>query len=250
MDSRTTRDRGQALVELALILPVAILFLGAVLDLGRVFYAQITVTNAAREGAFQASRTPDAYIPGQDCTTATTTSNRVVCRVQLEARGGIVTIPASRISMDCNPPGLPDPLDPLNPCPATAGSTVTVTVTGEMDLLLLHFLAPDGRLDLGASAIAQIEYLPTPPVPTPAPTPTPSATPSPSPSATPSPTPGTCSVPNFIGRRRNDAQGMWSASGFTSSVTFQSGNGNYWINYQSLAAGASQPCSAAIIVGP
>jgi len=232
MDSRTRRDRGQALVELALILPVAILFLGAVLDLGRVFYAQITVTNAAREGAFQASRTPDAYIPGQDCTTATTTSNRVVCRVQLEARGGVVTIPASRISMDCSTPL----------CAAAAGSTVTVTVTGEMDLLLLHFLAPDGRLDLAASAIAQIEYLPTPPVPTPAPTPTPSASPSPS--------PATCTVPAFIGRRRNDAQGMWTASGFTSAVTLQSGSGNYWINYQSLAAGASQPCTAAIIVGP
>lgn len=248
MDSRTRRDRGQALVELALILPVAILFLGAVLDLGRVFYAQITVTNAAREGAFQASRTPDAFVPGQDCTTATTTSNRVVCRVQLEARGGIVTIPASRISMDCSTPL----------CAATRGSTVTVTVTGEMDLLLLHFLAPDGRLDLGASAIAQIEYLPTPPVPTPAPTPTPSATasatpsatPSPTPSATPSPTPGTCTVPAFIGRRRNDAQGMWTASGFTSAVTLQSGNGNYWINYQSLAAGATRPCTAAVIVGP
>jgi hypothetical protein len=56
---RGPRSRGQSLVEFALILPVFLMFFGAVLDLGRVAAAQITVTNVAREAAFQAAETPD-----------------------------------------------------------------------------------------------------------------------------------------------------------------------------------------------
>ena len=53
-----SRTLGQSLVEFALVLPVFLLFFAAALDLGRVFYANITLNNAAREGAFQAAITP------------------------------------------------------------------------------------------------------------------------------------------------------------------------------------------------
>jgi Flp pilus assembly protein TadG len=43
------RSRGQALVELALILPIILLLLAAALDLGRLFYSRVTVANAARD---------------------------------------------------------------------------------------------------------------------------------------------------------------------------------------------------------
>lgn len=43
-------DRGQALVEMALILPLFLLLLFGVIEMGRVGYAYITVSNAAREG--------------------------------------------------------------------------------------------------------------------------------------------------------------------------------------------------------
>src|ERR671932_178674 len=45
------QERGQSLIELALTLPILMLILTGVLDLGRAYYAYITVTNAAREGA-------------------------------------------------------------------------------------------------------------------------------------------------------------------------------------------------------
>ena len=65
------RTLGQSLVEFALILPVFLVFFAATLDLGRVFYANITLNNAAREGAFQAARRRELYIEHQPCDQAT-----------------------------------------------------------------------------------------------------------------------------------------------------------------------------------
>jgi Flp pilus assembly protein TadG len=45
------RERGQDLVEFALVLPVLLLILIAVLDFGRAIYAYSVVANCAREGA-------------------------------------------------------------------------------------------------------------------------------------------------------------------------------------------------------
>ncbi len=43
--------RGQALVELALILPVLLLLVFGIIEFGRVFHGYLVVTQAAREGA-------------------------------------------------------------------------------------------------------------------------------------------------------------------------------------------------------
>jgi Flp pilus assembly protein TadG len=48
---RRGTKRGQALVEFALVLPIFILLLVAIFDLGRAVFAYNTLTNAAREGA-------------------------------------------------------------------------------------------------------------------------------------------------------------------------------------------------------
>lgn len=53
------RERGQALVEFALILPVMLLMLFALVDFGRGFYTWLLVTNAAREGARVAATQKD-----------------------------------------------------------------------------------------------------------------------------------------------------------------------------------------------
>lgn len=45
------RSRGQALVEFALVIPIFLVLLMAVFDLGRAVFAYNSVTNAAREGA-------------------------------------------------------------------------------------------------------------------------------------------------------------------------------------------------------
>ncbi len=47
----TRRRRGQALVEFALIIPLFLLLLVGIFDLGRAVFAYNTLTNAAREGA-------------------------------------------------------------------------------------------------------------------------------------------------------------------------------------------------------
>lgn len=48
---RADRDRGAAAVELALVLPLLLLMLFGIIDFGRMLNAQITLTEAAREGA-------------------------------------------------------------------------------------------------------------------------------------------------------------------------------------------------------
>lgn len=45
------RDKGQALLEFALVIPIFLLLIVAVFDLGRAVFAYNTLTNAAREGA-------------------------------------------------------------------------------------------------------------------------------------------------------------------------------------------------------
>jgi len=51
-------ERGQSLVEMAIVLPLLLLILAGAVDLGRAFNNYIIVTNASREGARYASRLP------------------------------------------------------------------------------------------------------------------------------------------------------------------------------------------------
>jgi PKD repeat protein len=63
-----------------------------------------------------------------------------------------------------------------------------------------------------------------------------------------------CVVPDFANVRRNSAQGLWSGAGFTTTVNFLGGNGNYAINQQTLTGGTVNPqpdgCDSQITVGP
>lgn len=52
------RERGQSLVELAIMLPILLIILLGIIDFGRVFYAYVTITNASREGARYGSMHP------------------------------------------------------------------------------------------------------------------------------------------------------------------------------------------------
>jgi Flp pilus assembly protein TadG len=56
------RERGQSLVETAIIFPLLLLLLAAVVDFGRAFDAYIVLTNAAREGARWGSVKPDLTV--------------------------------------------------------------------------------------------------------------------------------------------------------------------------------------------
>jgi Flp pilus assembly protein TadG len=58
---RTLSDeKGQGLVELALVLPLLLLILLGIADLGRAFYYTVMITGAAREAAAYAATNPTA----------------------------------------------------------------------------------------------------------------------------------------------------------------------------------------------
>ncbi len=64
--------RGQSMVEFALILPLFVLIIIGVFDLGRAFFAFISISNAAREGARVYTFSPDITTI-DDITSAITT---------------------------------------------------------------------------------------------------------------------------------------------------------------------------------
>ncbi len=191
------RSRGQAIVELALILPILLLLLAAALDLGRLFYSQITVANASREGAIEAALNPASFSAGAGCDAAT---NRVMCRVVNETQSSFVSVAPADVALSCSPAS----------CAKAIGSTVTVTVTGHFRLITPILAVFTGGQDItfASSAEAQINTPPVvtaggggpTPTPTLAPTPTltlaPGATPTPTPAPTGGPTiPPLCSAP-------------------------------------------------------
>ncbi len=183
------RSRGQSLVEFALILPIFLLFFAAVLDLGRIAAAQVTVTNAAREGAYQASKTPTSFDSTQGCP-ADPDDNLVVCRTLLEASDSVISITPADIALSCSPS-----------CATGIGNRVTVRVTGHFRLItpvLATFFGGSQNISFSAASTHQIETLPPPPVPGVAETAPPSATTSPgaSGSAAPSPTTMFCDFPS------------------------------------------------------
>jgi hypothetical protein len=184
----STARRGQSVVEFALVLPVLIVLAAVTVDLGRIAFARVTLENAAREGVFQASKTPTSFNNALPCP-AGATSNLVVCRTQLETRGSPISIAPGDISLTC------DPVD----CTPGIGHTVRVDVTGRFSLLtpILAVFFGGTNLALASSATAQIETLPPAPGGAPWATPTPSPSPSSSASASPSPTvdPG-CTAPS------------------------------------------------------
>src|SRR5687768_2728599 len=118
---RRSRSRGQSIVELALILPVMMLLVASALDLGRMFYSQITITNAAREGVYEASYSPTSFQHDAPCNT---TLNRVMCRVLSEAKGSFVQVQKADVTLTCSPA-----------CASGIDNTVTVTVNGRFKLL-------------------------------------------------------------------------------------------------------------------
>lgn len=213
-------SRGQALVELALVTPILLLLLLAAIDLGRVYYAQISVENAAREAALVASSSPGGFVPGSACDAAT---NPVMCAATREGQGGAVTVSAADVAMTCTPS-----------CSRSYGNTLTVTVTGHFTLLtpVLWIFTGGPEVTFSKSATADIIVTPTAaglpaPTPTPAPSPTPTATPpagttpSPAPTASPTPTPApTCPPPmvafNATQQKKNEPVNFTSTSTPTS----------------------------------
>ncbi len=124
--SRTRRasSRGQSLVELALIAPVFLILLMTAIDLGRLLYSQITITNAAKEAVLVASQggTWQTNAPCSD-------TNTVMCGALTEADGGFVIVEQTRVTLS------PATCDPNATYPSGGPPTVAVEVSSPFNLL-------------------------------------------------------------------------------------------------------------------
>jgi len=59
-----SRSKGQALIEMALLLPLLLVLIVGALEFGRLFFTQIVITNAAREGAYYLATHSSDYDSG------------------------------------------------------------------------------------------------------------------------------------------------------------------------------------------
>lgn len=118
---RSGQDRGANIVEMALLLPLLMLFLIGVADLGRAFFAYVALTNATREGARFASRYP--FTASEDDV------QKVIARVQDEPAVPGAAWTAITATVD----GLGD----------AKGEPVTVTATLEFDTLIGSMIGLD-----------------------------------------------------------------------------------------------------------
>lgn len=58
-EQRINKEKGQSLVEFALLLPILLIILIGVVDVGRMYYAYVIITDAAAEGATYAAINPN-----------------------------------------------------------------------------------------------------------------------------------------------------------------------------------------------
>ena len=123
--------RGQALVELALILPLMLLLLLGAIDVGRLFYTYVGMQNAAREGAtFAMTPTADGSVDLVGITTA--------------ARQEMGGDPALGVQAACD--------TTCRSATTAHGNTITVAVTYTFSFILP---VPDWHLATWSTAVIQ-----------------------------------------------------------------------------------------------
>jgi Flp pilus assembly protein TadG len=108
--SRRPRSRGQSLVEFALVLPVFLMILSGIMDMGFLLYSRMTVINAAREGARVATIMTEE--------SGAAIGNAITGQVNGAANGLTVTTCAHLVGSGCGALGGAD-----------AGDSFKVTVT-------------------------------------------------------------------------------------------------------------------------
>jgi Flp pilus assembly protein TadG len=136
-ENRFSRSTGQALVEFAFVLPVLLLLMVAIVDFGIIFYAQMTVTNAAWEGARAGATIVDPTQGDQEITGA----------VQAAAYG----LDSSLLTIDIDPAQDEPPRNQSYPAPR--GESLTVTVQYQVELTFPALSVP-----VTGQAVTRMEY--------------------------------------------------------------------------------------------
>ncbi|OGO18769.1 MAG: hypothetical protein A2Z14_06360 [Chloroflexi bacterium RBG_16_48_8] len=117
---------GQELVEFAIVLPLLLLVTFGVLDLGRIFHAAITITNAAREGARYGMKHSEDM-------------DGIVSATLAEAQDSGIDLSTSIIDVSC-PEG------------CASGLPIRVTVQYNFTFIMVGFVFPEPNLAIIRSA--------------------------------------------------------------------------------------------------
>jgi Flp pilus assembly protein TadG len=96
-------SQGQGLVELTLVVFVLLVIVVGILDLGRAFFAVITLTNVSREGARYLTLFPaDNQAISKDCSGGSACSTAYCCTYQaalLETQGSTIALNSSNVAV-------------------------------------------------------------------------------------------------------------------------------------------------------
>lgn len=214
-----SRARGQSLVEFALVLPIILVLLSAAADLGRLFYAFVSIENAAKEGAFYGALNPRCDVSKAGCVDP----NTVDWRVRNELTGVTISAPVTTC------------LDAVTSAPKSVnscgeGDTYRVEVRHTFRLItpILGQILGD-QLTLGAGASSLVINAAIDPTATPEPTASPACV----------------TVPNLVGMKVGDARTAWGSAGFTGSFS-PNGQNNKTVKTQTTTpASAPGDCIAA-----
>lgn len=114
----TRRKHGQSLVEFALLLPILVLLVGGLFDVGRAFFIQIAVENAAGEGALYGINHPECLMHDHSPTTCQDAES-VIGRIREEGKP----------TVDLNDENSTIVVETVNNAPVTAGAVLRIEVT-------------------------------------------------------------------------------------------------------------------------
>ncbi len=147
--SHLRSQRGQSMVEMALMMTILLIILSGVLDLGRGFFSFIAIQNAAAEGALYAAINPLCRVESPDCANP----NNVIFRAQHESPAGLIDKNRMNISVTCDGDGSCAP----GSGGLTEGRPITVTVDYHFQMVgPFSALMPDGQLYMKAHAVQNI----------------------------------------------------------------------------------------------
>jgi Flp pilus assembly protein TadG len=145
----TSRSLGQALVELALGLPLVLLLIFGVLELGRAFFTKIALTNAAREGA-------NYLVYHRDDVSTNFVYTKIHVQKEIANAAGL-NIATDEITVQC----LDVTIDAFtgeitsevvdNTCPGR--STVEVTITNQHPVTIFYYFIGEYTLQANARMV-------------------------------------------------------------------------------------------------
>jgi Flp pilus assembly protein TadG len=146
-------ERGQSLVEMALMMVILLTLLSGVLDLGRGFFIFIAIQNSAAEGALYAAMNPrcphaDSAAAGFDCTNP----NNVDFRAKNESSDGLVD--STRMSVSVLYSNGTSSYSAAN---IVEGNPITVTIEYRFTMVgPFSGVFPNGQLRFRAHAMQRI----------------------------------------------------------------------------------------------